>query len=138
MDFREFRNKADKVFKTPYLDYNEIMIRLWDIIKDELKENKNNRVEAQMKTGLKLIAEEREKQIKKWGVGHDIEENGDGELIKAAMFALTLEEQYEQDWHFESKLHIENSKQRLSRVEKIKTKNCGCIYSCRIRPIDSD
>ncbi len=87
-----------------------------------------------METGLKLIAEEREKQIKKWGVGHDIEENGDGELIKAAMFALTLEEQYEQDWHFESKLHIENSKQRLSFEEwkKLKLKIAGAFIAAEL------
>ncbi len=37
MDFREFKNNADKVFKTPNLDYSEIMLRLWEFIKPELK-----------------------------------------------------------------------------------------------------
>ena len=65
-----------------------------------------------MSNGIKLIQKEREKQIKKWGLEHDADHN-DGELITAALFALTMGDEYRQDWNFEYKLDKEMANRKL-------------------------
>ena len=49
-------------------------------------------------TGIELIAKERKEQIEKHGFceTHDMEHDS-GQLLKAAMFAMTEDEQYSQD-----------------------------------------
>jgi hypothetical protein len=49
-----------------------------------------------MKSGIELIAEERQEQIEKHGfdVNRDVQYYSKNELVKAAMYCLTLKEQY--------------------------------------------
>ena len=69
-----------------------------------------------MTNGLEMIKSEREKQLKKWGLEHDAMHN-DGELITAALFALTMDDQYRQGWHFETKLDKMNADHKLNHYE---------------------
>jgi hypothetical protein len=54
-----------------------------------------------MKTGIELISEERKEQLEKhgWTPEHDDEVNSGGQLTQAAMYALTLDEEwYPKTW----------------------------------------
>lgn len=80
-----------------------------------------------MKTGIELIAEEREEQIKKHGydTGQDAEFYENGELIEAAQYAITLERKYyPQSWELDWHDRMMAKKNRLSKhqfwVERLK------------------
>lgn len=70
-----------------------------------------------MKTGIELIAKERQEQIEKhgWTLEHDSQVHCDGALRIAAMFALTLKKKYEQVGFekFEKKVRSKSYEQRL-------------------------
>ncbi len=64
-----------------------------------------------MKSGVELISEEREKQIEKWGTTdtHD-NEHESGELVKAALYALTFDKKFTQRGFetFEAKTYLKS------------------------------
>jgi hypothetical protein len=61
-----------------------------------------------MKTGIELIAEERQEQIEKhnWTKDHDIEVHEDGGLQIAALYAATLNDDYHQPEFSDFEEHV--------------------------------
>jgi len=86
-----------------------------------------------MKTGIKLIAEERKKQIKKWGTTecHDIDFQ-EGQLLKAAMFALTEDDQYSQSDWVEFELNVERDRHEIDNLVK-----AGALIAAEIDRLQS-
>ena len=69
-----------------------------------------------MKTGIELIQEERERQIKKWGTTDTHDTNHEnGELVKAALFALTFDKMFKQKGfeQYESKTYEKSARHCL-------------------------
>lgn len=64
-----------------------------------------------MKTGIELIAEERQEQIEKhgWTLEHDMQVNSDGELLQAALAILNTDHSsWPSSWEFSVYIHIAN------------------------------
>jgi len=72
-----------------------------------------------MKTGIDLIKKERAKQIKKYGTTkcHDVDFE-QGQLVRAAIFALTEDEKYSQSDWFEFELNVKRDRYEIDNLVK--------------------
>lgn len=74
-----------------------------------------------MKTGIELIAQERQEQIEKHGtsVKDDVEFNKNGELAQVARYlcsTVNTTSEYPRNWSLDFKWHIDRNKSRIERL----------------------
>lgn len=87
-----------------------------------------------MKTGIELIAEERQEQIEKHGfdAGHD-EFNDADQLVNAALYAVTGDDKYyPSDWDewWRNKMVAKTASTPLSKIERLKIG--GALFAAAI------
>lgn len=101
---KEFESKFYHLDDEPKKVYSMYSIAdIWEWVEDEIILPKSESVQSL--DGLSLIIEEINKvRSRGWTSEHDYKENGEGQLINGALFALTLKEEYMQGWDFENKL----------------------------------
>jgi hypothetical protein len=93
-----------------------------------------------MKTGVELIAEERQEQIEKHGfdVNRDVQINDSGELTAAALFVLTGEDNYYpsswEEW-FRNKLVSKTASTPNPEIERLKI--AGALLAAEIDRLQS-
>lgn len=97
-----------------------------------------------MKTGIELIAEERQEQIEKhgWTKKHDDDTHDNGELVRAAC-AIAYDSEPDKpanfsapNWAWEIREHKQNSKRKV--VEKIeRLKVAGALIAAEIDRLQS-
>lgn len=96
-----------------------------------------------MKTGIELIAEERQEQIEKHGfdLHDDAEFYDEGELVEAAKYALTLDKNYyPTGWEFWWHDKMMDKQKRLSEqefwIERLKI--AGALIAAEIDRIQNE